>query len=115
MILTIWRILNVVSTSGDQAVEKVTSTLITTLLPELVEASADGVAGFLERLREALRSGTFRPVPVRRDKRLKASGKVRKLGIPTVADRVVQASQKLVLAPIFEMDQCSTGTTSHQR
>jgi RNA-directed DNA polymerase len=32
----------------------------------------------------------------------KATGKMRKLGIPTVADRVVQASVKAVLEPIFE-------------
>ncbi|XVQ16166.1 reverse transcriptase domain-containing protein [Spirillospora sp. CA-255316] len=32
------------------------------------------------------------------------SGKVRALGIPTVADRVVQAALKLVLEPIFEAD-----------
>ena len=32
------------------------------------------------------------------------SGKVRRLGIPTVADRVVQAALKLVLEPIFEAD-----------
>jgi len=34
----------------------------------------------------------------------KKSGKLRKLGIPTVADRVVQAALKLVLEPIFEAD-----------
>ncbi len=32
------------------------------------------------------------------------SGKVRKLGIPGIADRVVQAALKLVLEPIFEAD-----------
>jgi len=32
------------------------------------------------------------------------SGKVRSLGIPTVADRVIQAALKLVLEPIFEAD-----------
>jgi len=32
------------------------------------------------------------------------SGKVRKLGIPTITDRVVQAALKLVLEPIFEAD-----------
>jgi len=69
-----------------------------------IEDSPAGVAGFLENLREALRSGTFRPVPVRRVEIPKASGKVRKLGIPTVADRVVQAALKLVLEPIFETD-----------
>jgi len=69
-----------------------------------IEDSPAGVVGFLEGLREALRSRVFRPVPVRRVKIPKASGKVRKLGIPTVADRVVQAALKLVLEPIFETD-----------
>jgi RNA-directed DNA polymerase len=41
---------------------------------------------------------------VRRVEIPKASGKVRKLGIPTIADRVVQASLKSVLEPIFEAD-----------
>jgi retron-type reverse transcriptase len=34
----------------------------------------------------------------------KAGGKRRRLGIATVRDRVVQASLKLVLEPIFEAD-----------
>ncbi|MCX4579830.1 reverse transcriptase domain-containing protein [Streptomyces sp. NBC_01571] len=36
--------------------------------------------------------------------KLGGSGKVRKLGILTVSDRVVQAALKLVLEPIFEAD-----------
>jgi len=41
----------------------------------------------------------------------KAGGKSRRLGIPTVRDRVVQAALKLVLEPIFEADfqPCSYG------
>ena len=41
----------------------------------------------------------------------KAGGKRRRLGIPTVRDRVVQAALKLVLEPIFEADfaPCSYG------
>ena len=34
----------------------------------------------------------------------RGSGKLRSLGIPTIADRVVQAALKLVLEPIFEAD-----------
>lgn len=69
-----------------------------------IEESADGAEGFLEQLRAQLKARTFVPAPVRRAEIPKAGGKVRKLGIPTIADRVVQASLKLVLEPIFETD-----------
>src|ERR1700744_75673 len=63
-----------------------------------------GVAGFLDDLRAALKDGSFRPLPVRERMIPKpgGSGKLRKLGIPAIADRVVQAALKLVLEPIFE-------------
>ena len=51
-----------------------------------------------------MRSGRFTPERVRRRRIPKAGGKVRSLGIPTMADRIVQASLKLVLEPIFEAD-----------
>ena len=63
-----------------------------------------GVAPFLQDVRDQLKSGTFRPVPVREVHIPKSAGKTRRLGIPTVADRVVQAALKLVLEPIFEAD-----------
>jgi RNA-directed DNA polymerase len=65
-----------------------------------------GIPGFLDDLRAQLRAGTFGPLPVRERKIPKpgGSGKVRSLGITTVADRVVQAALKLVLEPIFEAD-----------
>jgi len=65
-----------------------------------------GVPGFLDDLRSQLKAGTFRPLPVRERIIPKpgGSGKVRRLGIPTVTDRVVQAALKLVLEPIFEAD-----------
>ncbi|GIF09835.1 group II intron reverse transcriptase/maturase [Actinoplanes siamensis] len=65
-----------------------------------------GVPGFLDDLRSQLKTGTFRPLPVRERTIPKpgGSGKVRRLGIPTVTDRVVQAALKLVLEPIFEAD-----------
>ena len=65
-----------------------------------------GVHRFLDDLRTSLKDGSFRPQPVRERKIPKpgGSGKVRSLGIPTVADRVVQAALKPVLEPIFEAD-----------
>jgi RNA-directed DNA polymerase len=63
-----------------------------------------GAHVFLGHIRELLKSGQFRPVEVRQVMIPKASGKLRKLGIPTVTDRVVQAALKLVLEPIFEAD-----------
>jgi RNA-directed DNA polymerase len=69
-----------------------------------IEASVHGVDGFLTQLRSQLKDRSFRPVPVREKKIPKAGGKVRRLGIPTIRDRVVQASLKQVLEPILEVD-----------
>jgi RNA-directed DNA polymerase len=76
-----------------------------------------GVEGFLGELRSQLKDRSFRPVPVRERMIPKAGGKLRRLGIPTVADRVVQASLKLVLEPIFEADflPCSYGFRPKRR
>jgi RNA-directed DNA polymerase len=63
---------------------------------------ARGVEQFLTGLRGELRSGTFRPLPVRERLIPKRDGRMRRLGIPTLKDRVVQMSLKLVLEPIFE-------------
>jgi RNA-directed DNA polymerase len=64
-----------------------------------------------------LKSGKYEPVQVRRVTIPKASGKLRRLGIPTVTDRVVQASLKAVLEPIFEADfaSCSYGFRPNRR
>jgi RNA-directed DNA polymerase len=64
-----------------------------------------GEQAFLERIRVRLKAREFQALPVRQHLIPKrGSGKVRKLGIPTVTDRVVQAALKLVLEPIFEAD-----------
>lgn len=70
------------------------------------DIEAAGVTEFLDQVRDLLRSGAFEPQPVRERLIPKpgGNGKTRRLGIPTVLDRVVQAAAKLVLEPIFEAD-----------
>src|SRR6266852_2503983 len=79
--------------------------------------AAVGVEGFLDRLRASLKDRSFRPLPVRERMIPKAGGKKRRLGIATITDRVVQASLKLVLEPIFEADflPCSYGFRPKRR
>lgn len=88
-------------------------------------AGVDGVTArsvvfgdvMLQRLRDDLKARSFEPLPVKERMIPKASGKLRRLGIPTVRDRVVQASLKLVLEPIFEADfhPCSYGFRPSRR
>jgi RNA-directed DNA polymerase len=76
-----------------------------------------GVEGFLDELRGQLKARSFHPLPVRERLIPKADGKRRRLGIATVRDRVVQASLKLALEPIFEADfhPCSYGFRPNRR
>ena len=74
-------------------------------------AGIDGMTVFdlLQYLREnkvelitSLRDGSYKPSPVKRVGIPKPNGGVRKLGIPTVVDRMVQQAVAQVLTPIFE-------------
>lgn len=76
-----------------------------------------GTKALLVGLSETLKARRFVPQRVREKTIPKAGNKVRSLGIPTTADRVVQASLKLVLEPIFEADfkPCSYGFRPKRR
>jgi RNA-directed DNA polymerase len=80
-------------------------------------ASWTGVGEFLAALRASLKDRSFRPLPVKERLIPKTNGKLRRLGIATITDRVVQASLKLVLEPIFEADflPCSYGFRPNRR
>ena len=57
---------------------------------------------YLAELEQALKSGEYRPEPIKRVEIPKAGGKLRPLGIPVVKDRIVQTALKMVIEPIFE-------------
>ena len=70
----------------------------------------------LEKLREDLLHGSYRPKPVKRIYIPKAPhsgvrGKLRPLGIPTLTDRIVQRAMLMAMEPIWESDfhRCSYG------
>ena len=67
-----------------------------------IDARKNGRDRIVGQLREELMTNDYRPQPVKRIYIPKANGKLRPLGIATIRDRVVQATLKMVLEPIYE-------------
>lgn len=68
------------------------------------DIEAQGVEPWLKALQEEVRTGEYKPAPVRRVLIPKPGGGERPLGLPTIRDRVLQTAVKLVIEPIFEVD-----------
>jgi len=51
-----------------------------------------------------VRSGSYQPKPIKGVNIPKTNGKTRLLGVPTVADRMIQQALLQVLEPLFEPD-----------
>jgi RNA-directed DNA polymerase len=75
------------------------------VIPAFISEPAEAAA-FLSETREHLRSRSLIPLPARERLIPKPGqpGKLRRLGIPSARDRLVQAALVLVLEPIFEAD-----------
>ena len=78
---------------------------------EAIEKAEGGAEALIERIHQELETKSYKPKAVWRVYIEKAGGGKRPLGIPTIADRVVQTACLLILEPIFEADfeECSYG------
>ncbi|WP_269083193.1 reverse transcriptase domain-containing protein, partial [Agrilactobacillus composti] len=81
----------VVSNKGAAGIDGLT---VDKLLPYLKEHRDELIA--------SLRDGSYKPLPVKRVEIPKPDGSKRKLGIPTVVDRLVQQAVAQVMSPRFE-------------
>jgi len=67
-----------------------------------IEATLDWLREHWDRTKQQLLDGTYRPKPVKRVEIPKPGGGMRKLGIPTVLDRLIQQAMHQVLVPLFD-------------
>ena len=65
--------------------------------------TADGFSEqYVTAIIEALRTGSYEPKPVRRTYIQKKNGKLRPLGLPVFADKLVQEAIRMILEAIYE-------------
>ncbi len=67
-----------------------------------IEELGDYIKENWDSIREQIRGREYKPQPVRRVEIPKPDGGVRKLGIPTVMDRVIQQGIVQIISPMCE-------------
>lgn len=76
--------------------------------PGVDQMTTEDLKAYLKKywlqIKDELLTGRYEPNPVRQVEIPKPDGGVRKLGIPTVIDRMIQQALHQVLSPIFEKD-----------
>ena len=68
-----------------------------------IEAALPWLKEHNHELTERIRKGKYTPSPVRRMEIPKSDGGVRRLGIPTVIDRIIQQAMLQQLMPVYEL------------
>jgi len=76
-----------------------------------IEATRQYLKENREKIIRQIQTGQYTPQPVRRVEIPKGNGNTRKLGIPTVTDRVIQQAVVQILTPIIDpiFSDCSYG------
>ncbi len=69
-----------------------------------IDATLEWLQEHWEQTRQQLLAGSYKPKPVRRVEIPKPGGGMRKLGIPTVLDRLIQQAMHQVMTPLFDPD-----------
>jgi RNA-directed DNA polymerase len=69
---------------------------------ETIAMFEQNLAGNLYKLWNRMSSGSYFPPPVKQVEIPKAKGGTRKLGVPTVSDRIAQTVVKLMIEPILD-------------
>jgi group II intron reverse transcriptase/maturase len=73
------------------------------MTPGVDDETLDGFSyEIIERLVEEMKTESYQCKPVRRTYIPKANGKLRKLGIPSVRDKIVQEAVKMILEAIYD-------------
>ena len=70
---------------------------------ETIAMFEQNLSGNLYKLWNRMSSGSYFPPPVKQVEIPKAKGGTRKLGVPTVSDRVAQSVAKLMIEPVLDL------------